>query len=385
MESMPDLNLRSTKVREALKNILKFWLELGVDGFYIRHADYLFEDYDLRDGIYNETNVNLTLLAGDVVNNNKFMRGLTENFDMFARWRAFLDDYGNMTNQYRILFADVDSSFEHVRKYYGMFNRDGVDFPLNEFSLHLNDTTVAEDIRNIVQNWTDNMAKNHWPNWMGGNDRTQRLVDRLGAAAGPYLILIMLLPGTPYVYYGDEIGLSAVNNISSTQQHQTMGLPMRGLQQWNNNTYAGFCMQGCSSAPWMNTNPEYKNQMNVEAQKKDLGSVWNLFRNLTILRKENPAFEYGDYAKGIQDDEVFSFVREYDGQHGFLVALNFVNKTVNKAYTGVHETIPGSAKVELVTGAGATHSKGDNADLTNLPLAPFEGIVVSWDYQAKEL
>ncbi|CAG5126663.1 unnamed protein product [Candidula unifasciata] len=378
MESQPELNLRSAKVREEMEDILRFWLDLGVDGFYIRDADYLFEDYDLRD---QQDNVTSQECGG--TSNRKYTKGLTEVFDMLARWRAFLDDYGNETSQTRIMFADVDGSYEHVMNYYGLFSRDGVHFPLNKFSLQLNITAGGQNIKTMVSNWMANMPKEHWPNWMGGDDRSERLADRLGENAGPYLILAMLLPGTPYFYYGDEIGLQAVNTTNGTQEH-TMALPMRGPMQWSNTTSAGFCFQYCVHQ-WMKVHPEYKNQMNVEAQKRNPESIWNLFHNLTLLRNNTPSFEYGDYIPAIQDDEVFSFVREYDGKKGYLVALNFAGKDVQKDFRGVHPSIPASATVEIVTGKGARHTKSGSAHLNSLALAPFEGIVVSWDYKAKEL
>lgn len=54
----------------------------------------------------------------------------------------------------------------------------------------------------------------------------------------------------------------------------------------------------------------------LQAQMSDPDSIWNLFHNLTLLRKDTPSFEYGDYIAAVQDDDVFSFVREYDGEKG---------------------------------------------------------------------
>lgn len=67
------------------------------------------------------------------------------------------------------------------------------------------------------------------------------------------------------------------------------------------------------------------------------------------------------------------------------MALNFAGKEVTKDFSGVHATIPDSATVEIVSGVGALHSKAGSANLNSLSLAPSEGIVVSWDYKAKEL
>ncbi|KAH9498211.1 Neutral and basic amino acid transport protein rBAT [Bulinus truncatus] len=385
----PELNLRSEKVRDELENILLFWLGLGVDGFYIRDAEYLFEDYDLRDDVLLDNTTEIQDCWPPVHKyesyDHSFTKGLVEVFDILARWRSYLDNFGNRTRQYRMLFADVDSSYQHVMQYYGRFHRDGVDFPLNKFSLDLNVTSSGQTIGTMVTNWLDNM---HWANWMGGDDRSPRLIDRLGEnLAGPYLMLTMLLPGTPYMYYGDEIGLQAVTldtTPDNTTSLRSSRKPMRGPMQWSNRTGAGFCNEYCREM-WMEPHPGYLKDMNVEAQQRNPESMYNLFKNLTSLRKDKPSFEYGDFVRVLHDEFVFSFVREFDGEKGYLVALNFGHTETKKSLTGRHSTIPGSATVEIAWGKDKVHSKGGSARLDPVTLAPYEGIVVTWDYKAKEL
>lgn len=387
--SQPDLNLRSEKVRDELKAILKFWLDLGVDGFYIRDSNFLFEDYDLRNEallVDNLTQVNCSssLEHPYKAYNHVRTQGLSENFDMLAHWRAFLDEYGVETNGYKILLADVDGSYDNVMDYYGLFNRDGVDFPLNKFSLDFDKKSAGQGIAKMVETYMTNMPPSRWPNWMSGDDRSERLADRMGDdLAKPYLMLTMLLPGTPYFYYGDEIGLRATSN-SEAKPSGFREKPMRGPMQWANTDHAGFSNKFCKES-WMPLNENYTIGMNVEAEKGDPTSLWNLFRNLTKLRQGKPSFEYGDYVPLVHDDEVFSFVREFDGEKGYLVALNFAPKTVKKHLHGLHETVPGSAKVEVVGGSNTFHRKEHQASLDPVRLKPYEGIVVSWDYQAKEL
>ncbi|KAK0050467.1 neutral and basic amino acid transport protein rBAT [Biomphalaria pfeifferi] len=385
----PELNLRSEKVRVELENILQFWLDLGVDGFYIRDADYLFEDYDLRDDILLDNTTEKEACIPPVykyeVYDHIHTKGLDELFDVLARWRSFLDDYGNKTKNYRLLLADVDGSYNHVMNYYGRFHRDGVDFPLNKFSLDLNSTSDGQSIGTMVIDWLENMPAKRWANWMSGDDRSVRLLDRLGhQLAGPYLMLSMLLPGTPYMYYGDEIGLQALPGNTSTMSRSAKK-PMRGPMQWSNRTYAGFCKDYYCKEMWIEPNPEYLKEMNVEFQKGNPESILNLFKNLTSLRKDKPSFEYGDFIQVLHDNEVFSFVREFDGEKGYLVALNFADKEARKTLKGRHSTIPGSASVEVAWGEKKLHSKGGSAGLDPVTLAPYEGIVVSWDYKAKEL
>ncbi|XP_076437122.1 alpha-glucosidase-like isoform X2 [Babylonia areolata] len=378
--SQPDLNLRSSEVKEQLQNVLKYWLDLGVDGFYIRDSGYLFEDYDIRDSalLTNESDSD----SYDSYNHT-YTYGRNEIHDVFARWRAFLDDYGNKTGRYKLLYADRSGAVQDIMQYYGHFNRDGVNFPLNTFCLHVDQSTRGQGVANVVRQWINSMPSDRWANWLGGTDSSPRLIDRLGEKAiRPFLTLIMLLPGTPVVYYGDEIGMSGLPVAEEVDGGQR-NLSMRSPMQWDNTSHAGFC--SCTKdLPWMTVNPRYS-AVNVENQRADSHSLFYLFTNLTALRAQYNSFHYGDYNEAVVDDDVFSFVRDFDGEKGFLVALNFANTTVWKNYGGTYNTIPGEASVALRTGSDVKYNKGDKVSTSGLELGPHQGVVLSWDYVAKEL
>ncbi|KAL8564649.1 hypothetical protein ACOMHN_004143 [Nucella lapillus] len=378
--SQPDLNLRSSEVKEHFQNILKFWLDLGVDGFYIRDSGFLFEDYDIRDEVLSNNGSDPNSYDSY---NHTYTYGQNEIHDVFARWRAFLDDYGNNTGKYKLLFADRLGAITDMIPYYGHFNRDGVNFPLNTFCLDVDESTPGLGVAGMVRQWIDSMPSDRWANWLGGTDSSPRMIDRLGEKAiRPFLILIMLLPGTPVLYYGDEIGMSGVPIDFEVQAGQR-SLSMRSPMQWDNTSYAGFCK--CTKGlPWMTVNPQFSS-VNVESRRSDSHSIFQLFTNLTALRAEHSSFHYGDYNEALVDQHVFSFVRDFDGEKGFLVALNFANTTVSKNYAGTYSTIPSEASVVLRTGSDVRHKKGDKVSTSGLELGPHQGVVLSWDYVAKEL
>ena len=401
MYSQPDLNLRSDKVKDELTDIMTFWLEAGVDGFYIRDADFLFEDYDLRDDILNDTSSPMincsdgtTAHAYDNFNHT-YTRGESQNLDLLAHWRSYLDDYGNATNRYKILLSDVEGSVDHVMSYYGLFNRDGVDFPLNTFSRDIEASGGGQGLADVVTGWMDNMAPGHWPNWMSGDDRSPRLVDRLGKQlAKSYLLFMTLLPGTPFIYYGDEIGMQGVPLPQGTPIYQR-NKAMRSPMLWSNASHHhGFCLNHCFNT-WMNqsdatvVSTEVGNnaevRLDVQAMQEDFDSIYNLFKNVTELRKDNPSFVYGDYNLALRENDIVSFVREFDGEKGYLVAVNFGFSKLSATFTGSHSTIPNTGKVELVSGSNSGITRGQSIGLDPLTLAAEEGVVISWDYEAKEL
>lgn len=383
-ESQADLNLRSSEVKDELKHILQFWLNKGVDGFYIRDSGFLFEDYDLR----NESMLpNATDLLDYHSYNHSYTYGQTEIYDMFARWRSFLDDYGNLTNKYILLFAHRHGSTEEVMRYYGHFNRDGVDFPLNVLCLELNEFSGGRGVANMVREWMGNLPAGRWANWLSGTDSSPRMIDRLGEKmVRPFLTLIMLMPGTPLVFQGDEIGMSRpLQDNETVMDRGQRNLTVRNPMQWNNKSdHAGFT-SGTAGKPWMPLNQEFWLGVNVESQKAADDSLFYLFTNLTSLRAQYSAFHYGDYNEAQVDKNIFSFVRDYDGIKGFLVALNFANQSVTGNFYGTYETIPSEGSVTLVTGKDVGYAKGDKISTSGVNLGPYHGIVISWDYVAKEL
>ncbi|KAK7481050.1 hypothetical protein BaRGS_00027686 [Batillaria attramentaria] len=381
----PELNLRSQEIKDELQNILQFWLDQGVDGFYIRDSGYLFEDYDLRDEALLP---NATDEDAYESYNHTYTYGQSEIYDMFARWRAYLDDYGNKTNKYILLFADRRGTTEEVMRYYGHFNRDGVDFPLNVLCLEQDESTDGRGVSRMVREWMGHLPPGRWLNWLSGTDSSPRLIDRMGEKlVRPFLTLIMLMPGTPFILYGDEIGMSALPlGVNETEQDEGQrNLSMRSPMQWDPRVFSGFTAATKEREPWLRINNDYKHGVNVETQRAAEDSIYHLFTNLTSLRREYSAFHYGDYNEAVVDDHVFSFVRDYDGIKGFLVALNFANETVSRSFRGAYETIPSQGSVALVTGTDVSYTKGDKISTSGVTLGPYQGVVLSWDYVAKEL
>lgn len=159
-----------------------------------------------------------------------------------------------------------------------------------------------------------------------------------------FAMLSMTLPGTPILYYGDEINMVDLSNqpSSSTSRNQ----PMRGLMQWDNTPNGGFTN---GTSPWISVGADYQTNnvkvmipvnslfsqpLSVLCQMwlKELSSIFDnfifqnqsakgdslmsFFKNLTTLRSDD-TFRIGDYYPTVVDDAVFSFVREFDGKKGY--------------------------------------------------------------------
>ncbi|XP_050405062.1 alpha-glucosidase [Patella vulgata] len=374
----PDLNLRSNEVKEEMERILKFWLDLGVDGFYVRESAMLIEDYDLRDEHPSNTSTTTDPDAYDYYD-HKYTYGRPENFDYLSRWRYVLNMHGNATGREMLLFADVMGDLNMNMAYYGMNNRDGVNFPLNRPFQQVTKSSDAKSIYTLLRNWLDSLPAGRWSNWLGGDENVPRFSKSRAELNRPLLFLTMLLPGTPMVYYGDEIGMVDSRNLSSNAWSRDQ--PMRAPMQWDNSSNAGFCNQSC--IPWLPVNSGYENNT-VQALALDGKSIFNLFKNLTTLR-EKASFQFGYHQLLPQGDGIIAFVRYFDGKTGYIVAVNVANKTASYDFSGTHESLPELVSVVLTTNTAGTYSVGDELSPSGITLLPYEGIVGSWKYVAKEL
>jgi alpha-glucosidase len=164
-----------------------------------------------------------------------------------------------------------------------------------------------------------------WTNWLLGNHDEIRLVTRLGTLnARLGAMLLLTLRGTPFLYYGDELGLPETR-IAPEDGRDPWGANVpflsrdgcRTPMQWDDSANAGFCL----STPWLPLDPEQKS-LNVAAEIDDPTSMLSLHRRLIAYRKATPALREGKYLTNqVSNEDVFVFERFTDEQR-VLVALN---------------------------------------------------------------
>ena len=246
-ETQPDLNLRNPLVRQEFKDIVEFWLAKGVGGFRLDSVPYLYEDDQFRDNP-----------AGSLV----------------YTLREVLD--ANEPDEPRILLTDVDNlPAEDLVKYYGTESNRLVDVPINVDLLKEPQPLNALSLKNTIEKFTNDLPSWAWPSWAISSADHSRVATRLGDKLVDALAMVqMLLPGTPVILYGEEIGMED---------------PVLSPMQWSNSSNGGFS-HGSSSIPPINTNyPE----INVERQRADPTSHFNVYRSLVAIRKQNSIL-YGD-------------------------------------------------------------------------------------------
>ncbi|XP_013420072.1 neutral and basic amino acid transport protein rBAT-like [Lingula anatina] len=316
LKEQPDLNLMNPYVQEELENILQYWMDLGVDGFRVSATSHLFEDYLWR----NEPIIDSTKSQVDYQNfYHNFTISQPATFDILARWRALLDHQTEKDGVYKLLMADVtDASEEDQMKYYGLYGRDGADMPHNFGLLQkLNRNCGGTCVKEVVDDWLSNMPPGRWPNFLVGNHDYPRILTKMDVQfVNAINMLLLLLPGTPTTYYGEEIGMNDIAQPTPPQDPWGRD-PERSPMQWSNASLASF--SNCTGnydpqkCPWLPVNQDYLAGVNVQAQEQDKDSSLNLYKSLAKLRQE-PTFLHGKMKYAIVDDDIFSYVKDWPGE-----------------------------------------------------------------------
>jgi alpha-glucosidase len=366
----PELNYRHPEVLPAMLDVMRFWLDKGVDGFRVDVIWLMMKDELLRDEPANPD-------WDGVVPHNSLRHIYTQSVegihDIIRQMRAVLDEYDE-----RMMVGEIYLPNEELVTYYGRFlpnnSSDECHMP---FNFQLIDTPwQAPVVRQRVDAYEAALPDNAWPNWVLGNHDRHRLASRVGPAQARVATLLLLtLRGTPTCYYGDEIGLENVpippefvQDPPAVLQPEIAHLigrdPMRTPMQWDDSPNAGFAP--ANVVPWLPVAADYA-QRNVAQQESDPASMLNFFRALTRLRQAEPALNRGEYVAVDTDvEDIFAYRRTADSD--FLIILNFGSDTHTLNLAHVAE----QAKIAIATGM----NRSGPIELGNLTIQPNEGLVL---------
>jgi alpha-glucosidase len=316
LPQQPDLNWRSPEVKETMFKECAFWLDRGVDGFRLDVANMLVKAEGLPD------NPPKFGLLGYDRQDHSAHRNQPETHAIWKEFRHLLNRYPD-----RMAVGEVD--VEGAEEYYGN-GQDELQLVFN-FAM-LTQGWHARGFHDIVADWQARLPDQAWPCWVLSNHDIKRAISRYAsgratiARAKVAATMLLTLRGTPFVYYGEEIGLRE-GSIPRNELVDPLGKKYwpfhkgrdgcRTPMQWKADAAAGFS----SGQPWLRVNSDYET-VNVEAERADEQSLLNFYRRLIALRRESPALYHGSYRPLERPVDVFAFEREADGQR-MLIALNF--------------------------------------------------------------
>lgn len=330
LKEMPDLNWRNPEVVQAMLDVLRFWLEKGVDGFRMDVVYCILKDPQWRDNPVNTGNPRGNKSLGWFDTQvHLYDRGHADVHTILKQFRTLLDQY--ITDQPRFAIGETFvSDWQEWASYYGQ--DDELHMPFN-FAL-MNLEWHPAKVRNVIETVEAAIAHipSAFPNYVLGNHDDRRLATRLGLSkARAAMFLLLTLRGTPTLYYGDELGM--VDGVIPLEQEQDPwgkfqpGLgrdPARTPMQWDETANAGFC--AADVQPWLPVADNFET-VNVEHQRHHPQSMFKLVQRLLRLRKRHEAIAIGEYQTIYQNEHALIFERCHKDEP-FWIAINFSSKAI---------------------------------------------------------
>jgi alpha-glucosidase len=357
----PDLNWWSDEVRTAFDDIVQFWWDRGVAGFRIDVCNMMIKDAELRDNppAGEDDPLDQQLMGVKAVYNSD----RPEAHDILRRWRALSDGY----DPPRLLIGETNvEKLPALMEFYGNGHNElhgGFNF------VFINSALDAGSMRAIVEEVEATLPDGAWPIWTGSNHDVSRLASRWAggdlAKARCALLILLTLRGTPFLYQGDEIGLTD-GPIEQSDLLDAVGIrywpyykgrdPERTPMPWANVPGGGFTPAGVR--PWLPMAEPA--QCNVADQEADPDSVLAFTRRAIARRSHNEDLAVGAYRSLAAPDGTWVFARG----RGTVVALNMTDTA--QSITGL------VGSVSLATERGLEGSVVDGT----VTMAPWSGLVV---------
>jgi alpha-glucosidase len=363
LKEQPDLNWRNPEVQKAMLDIMRFWLDKGVDGFRVDVMWHMIKDKSLRDNPPNPDYEQHMATYEQLL--PVYSTDQPEVHEIVHKMREVLNEYDE-----RMMIGEIYLPIHKLVTYYGVDNN-GAHLPFNFMLL-----TMPWDARKIaaaIDEYEGALPEQGWPNWVLGNHDQPRVTSRVGLQqARVAAMLLLTLRGTPTVYYGEEIGMRDVPiPFEEVQDPQGLNMPDKNLSrdpartpmQWNNDENAGFT----KGKPWLRLDRAFS-RVNVELQKDDKYSMLALYKALIQLRQQEPSLAVGDYTPVYSDHQMLAYMRHAEGSDKFLIVLNLSHRPAY--FNGKSIEIKG--KIEIATSRELEGTTISN----NLSLSGDEGIIV---------
>jgi alpha-glucosidase len=360
----PDLNWRNPEVIQEMQNVLRFWLDKGVDGFRVDVPEWTYKDERFLDEPANPL-FNAGMEDPYHSLQHIYTCALPESSLLIKQFADVLEEYQN-----KFMVTEAWSPVERLIENYNIVGKDFY-APFNFGLITL--PWRADLHREYIDKYDHGVGSAYLPTYVLGNHDKPRIATRIGRESARLGAMLQLtLRGIPFIYYGEELGMKNTDipktKIQDTFEINSPGLglgrdPARTPMQWNAKSYAGFSTAGA----WLPVDKDYK-IFNVEKELKDPKSCLNLYKKLITIRKKFKALTIGSYESlDISSDSLFVYTRTF-GKDSFLIVLNYSSEEqivdLGRQLNGQIICSTYMDKQEKISG------------LKSLPLRPYEGVLI---------
>ena len=372
-QKQPDLNWENEKVRREVYDMMNFWIDKGVGGFRMDVID-LIGKIPL-EGITS----NGPKLHEYLQEMNKATFGDKDLLTVGETWGA--------TPEIAKLYSNPD---RHELSMVFQFEHSLLDNEPGKEKWDLKQLDVME-LKTVLSKWQTELGEEGWNSLFWNNHDLPRIVSRWGndkeyrvRSAKAFAILLHMMKGTPYIYQGEELGLTNtpvasieelddIESINMYHDRVSRGFSIESIMAslnakgrdnarrpipWTAEQNGGFT----TGTPWLALNPNYK-EMNVEEELKNPDSVFHTYQKLIQLRKDHPIVVWGDYELLNTSSNVFSYYRTL-GEERWLTVVNL---------SDFEEEISVDARFNKVV---VTNTEDEITDLRAYKLSPWQAFVV---------
>lgn len=347
-----DLNWENPKVRNSLYDITNWWLEKGVDGFRLDVISFISK----QDGLPDGHELIGTLMGFKGVEHyfygprlHEFLHEFREN--SFGKYDAFTvgECQGTGIEMSRLMTEDVRGELDVVFSFDHIVNPGKTPYSDCSFDLR----PMAKNL----EEWQTQYGNHCWPTLFVENHDVPRMISKVDKTnlyrneiAKLIATMLLTLKGTPFIYQGQEIGMTNCDfeNVSelhdvqslrfykklvkdSTKEDKAFRTVLNGTRdhartpmQWDSSLNAGFT----TGEPWIKVNPNYTS-INAQLQETSKTSILNFYRELIKLRKSNPALIYGEFIRAHDSKNSFSYFRKL-GDDTLFIEMNLTNRIVTR-------------------------------------------------------
>ncbi|MBY0148419.1 alpha-glucosidase [Neobacillus niacini] len=343
-KKQPDLNWENKEVRQSLYDMVNWWLDKGIDGFRVDAISHIKKEPGLED-MPNPIGLKYVPCFDKMMNVDgihPFLEELKE--ETFAKYDIMTVGEANGVT------VDDEADVEQwVGEKQGKFNMVFQFEHLNLWDAEVKKDLDIIELKDVLSRWQKGLEGKGWNALFIENHDKARVVSTWGndqeywrESATAFAAIYFLMQGTPFIYQGQEIGMTNVQFDSIDDYDDVSAKNMYRLKreegvshgeimeviwasgrdnsrtpmQWSDEINAGFT----TGNPWMKVNPNYSD-INVEAQKKDETSILNFYKKMIQLKKNNEVFTYGIYDLLLEKDpQIFAYTRTLNQEKVLVIA-----------------------------------------------------------------